>query len=149
MGRGRIRFVAGLLLAFGIWPACHFFVVQHYRMNPWKFAGWAMYSRHVFKPKLEVFLLDDGRRVELPLTEPELREAAALRDTFRRESREWGLLATPDALVSSIQSVFEPSEGIEVVVQRFSIDPVPARVSVRRESHFYLADGRVVREFSD
>lgn len=149
MSRARLRLVAALLLAFAIWPLCHYGLVQRFRMNPWKFGGWAMYTLHVFRPHIQVFALDEGTRTELFLTETKLREAAAARDLLESQSREWGLLAPPDDLGQILREELEPSEGIEVVIRRFTIDPVPGRVSATRESYFYLADGRVLRELNN
>ena len=149
MGRARVRVVAALLLAFAIWPLCHYFVVDAYRLNPWKFFGWAMYTVHIFHPKVEVYSLDGGNRIKLPLTERSLHEAATERDEFAFRRREWGLLEKPDYLAGLVQDVLQPSEGIEVVIKRFVIDPVFNTVRVSRGSYFYLADGQVVEAIGE
>ena len=146
MTRARKRAVAAMLLAFALWPSLHYVLVQRYRMNPWKFFGWAMYTTHVFRPSVEVYALDGGQRVALPIPGRELREAEAERARLRDRSREWGLLARPDRLARLVGDALAPSEGVEVVIERYGIDPRSGRLTAGRESYLYLADGRVVGE---
>ncbi|MCA9512134.1 MAG: hypothetical protein KC560_15590 [Myxococcales bacterium] len=146
MSRARKRAVAAMLLVFSLWPLAQHALVQRFRMNPWKFFGFAMYTTHVLKPAVEVYALDGGRRLALPIPERELPEAEAERRRLRASSHHCGLLARPDRLARLVRDALAPSEGVEVVVVRPYIDPRTGRVTATRESHLYLADGRVIEE---
>ena len=139
MARAKRRTVALLLACFAVWPLAHYALVQHYGLNPWKFFGWAMYTTPRIKPRVEVYALDGGDRVELPLIEKELAAAAAERDRLRLESGVWGRLARPERLAELVAEVLEPSEGVEIVTLRYWLDPGSARLTASRESFFYMS----------
>jgi len=146
MGPGRKRLVAAMLVAFSVWPALHYAMVQRYRMNPWKFFGFAMYTTHVLEPTVEVYALDGGKRIALPIPDRELPQAEAERRRLRARSKQFGLWASPDRLARLVAEGLAPSEGVEVVVVRPYIDPKSGRVTAARESYLRLADGRVIEE---
>ncbi len=139
MARAKRRTVALLLACFAVWPLAHYALVQHYGLNPWKFFGWAMYTTPHIRPRVEVYALDGGNRVKLPLVEKELAAAAAERDRLRVESGMWGRLARPERLAQLVAEVLEPSEGVEIVTLHYRLDPGSARLTASRESFFQMS----------
>jgi len=140
MPRLKRRIVAAMLLAFAIWPLLHYSLVQRYGLEPWKFAGWAMYTVPRFLPRVEVFELRDGRRVKIPLIGSRFEAAADELVRFRAGALSWGELAVPDEVERLARQALDTREPIEIVITRFYVDPKPARLSVSRSSYFYQAD---------
>ena len=139
MSRAKIRIVAAMLTAFAVWPLLHYRLVSRYGLDPWKFAGWAMYTAPSYLPKVEIFELRDGVRVKIPLIGARLEAAAATHQRFRIEALQWGRLASADALASQVRAGLATREPIEIVITRFFVDRNSDRVSATRNSFFYTA----------
>lgn len=128
-----------MLTAFAVWPLLHYRLVNHYGLNPWKFAGWAMYTAPLYVPKVEIFELRDGVRVKIPLIGTALEAAAATHERLRTEALHWGRLVSSDALESQVRAGLATREPIEIVITRFFVDRNSDRVSATRDSFFYPA----------
>ena len=142
MSPAKIRIVAAMLTAFTVWPLVHYQLVRRYGLDPWKFAGWAMYTSPTYMPKVEIFELRDGVRVKIPLIGARLAAAAATHERFRTEALRWGSLASTDALASQVRVGLATREPIEIVITRFFVDRESDRVSATRDSFFYPGPAR-------
>lgn len=136
-GLGRRRLVGALLAVFAVWPLVHYELVARYELDPWKFAGWAMYLRPTFLPRVEVFELREGTRVKTPLIGRRLEAAGREAERMRREALYWGALADPEPLALLARRGLATREPIEIVITRFSLDPASARVTASRRSYLY------------
>jgi hypothetical protein len=136
----RIVLVTVLALA-GVWPFVHHGLVARLEMNPWKLAGWAMYTEPVlpvlvaiFEPREEGFayLAESG----LP------REAVAALEDFRVRRRELGTLVPPDGLANEVLQARQDLFTLVVLVQRFHLDPETALMESVRHRYDYERDGQ-------
>jgi hypothetical protein len=137
----RRRVVAGLLVAFAAWPLAHYPLVRHYGLDPWKFAGWAMYIRPTFLPAVDVFEIRDGSRVKTPLIGSRLAAAGAEQQRLRAEALRWGRLVDPDTLAALSREGLRTDAPIEIVITRYELDERSARVTTKRQSFLYTDDG--------
>jgi hypothetical protein len=137
VGRGKRRTVAALLVVFAVWPLAHYFVVAHYGLDPWKFAGWAMYTQPSFLPTVEVFELREGARVKTPLIGSRLEPAAAEQRRLREAALRWGRLVDTDELAALARAGLGTNEPLEIVITRFRIDRRSARLTATRTSYLY------------
>ena len=67
IARRKRRLATALLIVFRTWPLVHYQLVRVYRLDPWKFGGWAMYTVVNFLPRVEVFAMRGGERQHLGL----------------------------------------------------------------------------------
>jgi hypothetical protein len=107
--------VLGLLLAFTVWPVAHIALVKVYDVNPWKLAGWGMYSAPQLQPHLRVFGLtpDDVGVYELS-TAPA--EVVPVLDEFLERRRVLRNLARPDEVARALLDAYSAIDGVRLVV---------------------------------
>lgn len=92
----RRRLLVAFLALFAAWPPLHFLLVQRYEINPWKFAGWAMYARP--PARVSVSLAGEGPSGPVavrPVPRGELEE-------FRLARVHFGRMARPDRLALAL-----------------------------------------------
>jgi hypothetical protein len=140
----RTVLVAVLLMA-GLWPFAHHVLVERWEANPWKFAGWAMYTEPVPPVLVALFEPRDGGFVylqELSLAPVVLAEL----DRFKARRRELGRLVSPDDLARVALGARQDLFSVSVLVQRFRLDPKTAMITTTRQRYDYLrsSDGGVV-----
>jgi len=135
------RAVGIALLLLATWPLVHYQLVQRYDLDPWKFAGWAMYTRPSFLPAVDVFELRDGERVKVPLIGSRLEAAGREQERLREAALYWGQWVDPDELARRARHGLATSEPIEIVITRYFIDSESDRTSASRRSYLYAADG--------
>lgn len=133
------RLALALLAALALWPLLHRGLVARYDLNPWKLAGFAMYTTPT-PPVLVVVLHDAGGRLA-PLDERGLPEATrrAL-DRFRSERHALGRLRRPDDLARALFRARPDLPALVVLVQRMRLDPATARMTSTRERFVYTRD---------
>jgi hypothetical protein len=94
--RTKKRIFLGVLCAFLFWPFIHYAVVRRWHLDPWRFGGFAMYTR----PPSTVTVRFSGRIGDRPLTPDVLRAALGAEssrvDELLRRRKLWGDLATPE-----------------------------------------------------
>jgi hypothetical protein len=123
------RVVVVFLVAFAIWPALHRLLVAAYDANPWKLAGWAMYSRPHFPSQLALGLLEEGRVRPVELVAWE----RVLADEFLERYFSVGRLTSPDTLVQALLARFPDAEGVVVELRTPFLDPSSALLEERVE----------------
>ncbi len=138
--RAKQRLVCAFLVVFALWPLAHRALVASQSINPWRYAGWAMYCT----PKLpvEVALVPerDGQPVDLDLPQPVRDKASRFAD--RRAVA--GRFADPRALAGFALDSME-IDSVVVTLEHSRLDPRTDRVAARREYLRYSRDdeGRV------
>jgi len=109
------RVVLGGLLAFTLWPVVHIALVKVYDVNPWKLAGWGMYSAPQLQPHMRVFGLtpDDVGVYELS-TAPA--EVVPVLDDFLERRRVLRNLVRPDDVAGALLDAYSAIDGVRLVV---------------------------------
>ena len=115
------RTVIGMLLAFTVWPVVQIALVERYDANPWKLAGWGMYSAPQLQPYLRVFGLtpDDVGVYELS-TAPA--SVAPLLDGYLARRRVLGNLVRPDEVADALLDAYSAIDGVRLVVVQPRLD---------------------------
>lgn len=139
------RRVALAILAFvAVWPLLHRGLVARFGINPWKLAGWAMYTTPVV-PTIVVLLREEGGKLTV-LDERTLpAEAAEALQRYRDARTAWGTLVAPEPLA---RAVFEAQPGLEhlvVATQKLTLDPGTARMTSVRENLVFAREDVVGR----
>ena len=128
--------VAALLSLMVAWLPVHRWLVVRYEVNPWKFAGWAMYVAP--PPVVEIeFLRTDGDRLSpLPFreTSPKHRDAVV---KFLLRRGHAGNLVRPDGLVAEIFAVVPEADQLAIVVTHTVLDPETAMLVRKRFGYRY------------
>ena len=103
------------LIAFALWPAAHIGLVKVWDVNPWKLAGWGMYSAPQIPAELRIscFTPDEVGIYPLRTLPPEL-EAA--RHQFLRTRLGIGRLAKPTALARALLDHYPAIDGVSIEV---------------------------------
>ncbi len=60
MSRLKRSLVYAGMIGLAVWPALHIALVVEYGVNPWKLAGWGMYSAPQIAPEVRLFGLASG-----------------------------------------------------------------------------------------
>lgn len=137
MARGKRRFAGIALLVFAVWPLVQYSLTQRYQVDPWKFAGWAMYTVPKFEPRIEAFLLKNDRLEPVALGSTDFAAVGEALEEMVYETSYWGELADFDSLAREIRRAAGPESPIEIVVSRYFVDPNTAVLTANRQSYFY------------
>lgn len=137
IARGKRRLAAAVLIVFTAWPLLHYGLVQRYRLDPWKFGGWAMYTVINFLPQIEVFAIRGGDRQQIGLGSHNFPASRAAREALVFDAKFYGELADAEPLARAAASEVGDEVPIEVVITRYFLDRSSARMSATRRSFFY------------
>jgi len=124
------------LVALTVWPAVHIALVKRYDVNPWKLAGWGMYSAPQLPSYVQLTCLtpDSVGRYELgslqPELEPKLQEFLLLR-------RHLGRLVEPDELARALLDYYPAIDGVDVTVVEPVLNPRSGMIEERSERYEY------------
>ncbi len=115
MSRTKRVVVYVFLVAFAVWPLVHIGLVKRYDVNPWKLAGWGMYSAPQLPAWIQLFALtsDSVGVYELQTIQPALQPAV---DDFLRRRRGLRQLAVPDDLARATLDFYPGIDGVRIVV---------------------------------
>jgi hypothetical protein len=139
IARGKRRLAALVLIVFTAWPLLHYRLVARYRLDAWKFGGWAMYTTVNFIPVIDVFAVRGGDREQLGLGSHAFPASREAHEQLVFDVNYWGELADPEPLARAAAKEVGNDTAIEIVITRHFLDPNSARVSATRRSHFYGA----------
>jgi hypothetical protein len=110
--------------AIWIWPPIHFVASRAWKLNPWKFGGWAMYTQPV--PDVRVNVSRDAGRATQTLTPEYLYlgvPGGAEAHVLYSKTRElWGRLASPVGLANAVLSHFPDQPAIRITVRTRGMD---------------------------
>ncbi len=137
MSRAKRALVQAALLIFAVWPVVHIGLVKRYDINPWKLAGWGMYSAPQLPCRLRVFCLtpDEVGLYELRTLDPVLEQKAR---QFLRRRRALRRLARPDALGAAVLEDAPAIDGVRIEVMQPFLDPASGMIEQRVSSYEYL-----------
>jgi hypothetical protein len=118
-----------LALVF-VWPLVQMALVRIYDVNPWKLAGWGMYSTPELVPEVSIACRtpDEVGRYELGTVQPEW---AGELDAFILRRRGLGRLARPDTLGRKLLEVYPAILGVEITVEQPVLDPRTGMIESR------------------
>jgi hypothetical protein len=121
--RVKRRVFLGLLLFFLVWPLVHYALSRAYRINHWRFAGFAMYTRPAYQPSL----LFSGVQAGQPLSQSDLRTALgadkARIDELVAARKMWGDLVTPDAIGRLILERMPALSELTISIATVGLEP--------------------------
>ena len=117
-----------------IWPLFHIYLVRRFDMNPWKFAGWGMYSAPQLASQVRVFVWIGGTRRELKPASLELNRAI---QDFRRLRRGLRKLIRPGALARSIREFHPEVERLQIVVFQRVLNRKTGMIEEERDEYHY------------
>jgi hypothetical protein len=131
----RIVVCAGLVL-FTAWPAAHLGLVQRYDVNPWKLAGWGMYSAPQFPAEIRVVCHtpDAVGAYELRTIQPEL-EPAMLAFLERRLGL--GRIVEPAQFARALLDFYPAIDGVSITVLQPTLDPRTGMIKESPSTHSY------------
>jgi hypothetical protein len=128
------RLVAAVLLALAAWPLAHRVLVWRYDVDPWRFFGWAMYCTPKLPAEVHLFAYEHGDRVAVPLSSLTRAQRRAVSGLRRRRAL-WGTLASPAAAAQALLAARPSADAVEVVVEKWYLDPATASIAVHVEPH--------------
>jgi hypothetical protein len=137
LSRIKRTLVRSALIAFTIWPALHIALVKLYDVNPWKLAGWGMYSAPQLPSLVEVTGLtpDSVGRYPLRTIQPEL---APVLDDFLLLRRHLGRVIEPADFARALLDYYPAIDGVEIVVVEPVLDLRSGMIVERRDRYEYL-----------
>jgi hypothetical protein len=128
--------VYAFLLAFALWPLVHIGLVKRYDVNPWKLAGWGMYSAPQLPAWLQLSALtsDSVGVYELQTIQPALQPAV---DDFLRRRRGLRQLVVPDSLAQETLDYYPGIDGVRIVVVQPFLNPHNGMIEERTTTYEY------------
>ena len=128
--------VYAFLVAFTLWPLVHIGLVKRYDVNPWKLAGWGMYSAPQLPSYMRIVCLtpDEVGRYELSSVRPALEPAF---ERFLLMRRDLGRLVEPDAFARALLDHYSAIDGVEIVVVEPFLDRRTGMIEERSETYEY------------
>ena len=128
--------VYAILVAFTVWPLVHIGLVKRHDVNPWKLAGWGMYSAPQLPAWLQLFALtsDSVGIYELQTVQPALQPEV---DDFLRWRRGLRQLVEPDALARAMLKYYPGIDGVRIVVVQPFLDPHSGMLEERTSTYEY------------
>jgi hypothetical protein len=136
------RLVGAFLIAFGAWPLVHYGLVRGYGIDPWKLAGWAMYSVPGPMKTLRVTRIGDAggfETLDSGLYAPEEQRAV---DRFRERRRTLGRLESSDELAAALLELHPDWEGVVISVLTLALDREDASLRANVDHATHWRDGR-------
>jgi hypothetical protein len=135
------RIMASLVLALAIWPACHFFVVGTFGLNPWNWFGWAMYTQPSLRIEAVVHSLRGESVDPTVLGEGDY---AAIQESFLRWSRRWVQVDDhddPDDFAEAILRAHQDWDGVHLRLNHIALDRETAMIVIREtRKHTYFRE---------
>jgi hypothetical protein len=119
-GFKRIVLYVGLLV-FTIWPVAQIGLVKRHDVNPWKLAGWGMYSAPQLPGDVRVLCHtpDAVGTYELRTIQPELQPVLL---SFLQRRLGLGRLAEPDELARALFDFYPAIDGVSIDVLQPVLD---------------------------
>jgi len=138
--RFKERLLGALLLVLTLWPIAHIGLVFRFDLNPWKLAGWGMYTVPQLPPYLRVYgsLADGSGRQELTALDPALdpeHQRFLRRRYFLRE------LTRPDRFAHALLERYPGPERVTIVVFQPYLDPKTGMLEERSTEYDYPRRG--------
>ena len=122
MSSWKRRLVHVALACFTLWPLAHMGLVRGWGVNPWKLAGWGMYSAPQIPAELRLFGMTPDAIGEYEIHDlPDEVEPFAAR--FLRSRLGLGRLARPDALAEGLLDAWPAITGVRVEVIQPVLEP--------------------------
>lgn len=114
--------LVGVLIGlYFLWPLVHQQLVRHYRTDPWKLAGWAMYSAPSARVRITVLGVDaDEQRVRIDPRKPA--DLAAALEEFVSRRRTLGLFVEPEAIALRLLEIFPDHREWTLVVDQVGLN---------------------------
>jgi len=131
------RVVLGLLAVLAVWPPIHRALVARHWMSPWRLFGWAMYCTPKLPRRAELYVVRDGQRVRLDVSDSQQREVREAMDAFLGRRDIWGTLVRPDQLAAIALASQPDSEAVEIEVEHLFLHPGTARIAAQRFAYAY------------
>ena len=140
MTRFKRTVVHAALILFTVWPAVHIGLVERYDLNPWKLAGWGMYSAPQLACDVRVFCFTPDRvgTYELTTIQPEF---DPLLLEFLRRRRSLGELTRPDRFAQSLLDYFPAVDGLSIVVVQPVLNPRSGMIEEKTKAYDYFRRG--------
>jgi len=124
------------LIVFALWPAVHIGLVKTWGVNPWKLAGWGMYSAPQIPAELRIscFTPDEVGVYPLRVLAPELE---ATRHAFLRARLGLGSLARPTGLARALLDHYPAIDGVSIEVAQPVLNPRTGVIAERTTTYEY------------
>ena len=137
MSRFKRSVVHTALILFAVWPAVQIGLVKRYDVNPWKLAGWGMYSAPQIPCDVRVFGLtpDTVGIYELKTIQPELQPAL---EEFLRWRRGLRNLAEPDDLARAVLDYYSAIDGVSILVVQPVLNRHTGKIEEESTTYDYL-----------
>ena len=130
MSARKRAWVHGALILFALWPAVHIGLVKAWDVNPWKLAGWGMYSAPQIPAEVRI-QVGASPLEELPA------ELEAERYAFLRARLGLGDLARPAKLARALLDRDPALDGVSIEVVQPVLNRHTGIVEERRTTYAY------------
>ena len=124
------------LMLLTVWPLVHIALVKSYDVNPWKFAGWGMYSAPQLFPSIRGYgqASAEGPRDELRGLPPQLQPMLA---DFLRLRRGLRKLVKPDAIGRELLRLYPVPQVVTIEVVQPKLNRKTAMIEETVEVYVY------------
>lgn len=121
--RTKQRICFGVLIALLLWPMAHFALARRYHINHWRFAGFAMYTRPAYVPKLQFAGMIGDQPLTPALLQQALGESTRRIDGFLAARRLWGELESPAPIGRLILARIPELAELTILVITIGLEP--------------------------
>lgn len=134
--RARKILVGVLLAAYFVWPLVHHQLVLRYRIDPWKLAGWAMYTTSAARIRISLSGVDESGRPVRVRPRSTARLQTILSDYVYRR-RTLGLFAPPDSVVREVADMHPDYAEWTVTVDEIGLNAENYFAVIHRSTYRY------------
>lgn len=133
------RWVHAFLVGLALWPLVHIVLVLRYDVNPWKLAGWGMYSAPQLAHRLEILgHAPGGGALRLPALPEDLVAVVA---NYNRLRRGLGRLVEPDEVARAVFGYEGGPEAITIRITKPVLNRKTGMIEERIEDYEYRRAG--------
>ena len=118
--RTRHILVGFLLGIYIVWPFVHQQLVLHYRINPWKLAGWAMYTTMLPRGNVTLVGFEEGG-ARVPLDARASSEILQARADYMSDRLMLGLFTDPTPFANAVARAYPRYTGWELTVNEIGL----------------------------
>ena len=136
MSRLKRNLVHAALVVFTAWPVIHLGLVKRYDVNPWKLAGWGMYSAPQLPSYVQITCLtpDSVGSYELRSLRADL-EAELQKFLLLR--RHLGRLVEPDEFARALLDYYPTIDGVDIAVLEPVLNPGTGMIEEQSATYEY------------
>lgn len=129
----------GIIVILGIWPLLHFTITKSRGLDPWKLAGFAMYTAPRLSTHLRLFGVEQGIPYGLP-AERVSKDTLEIASDYLIRRRTLNPDLPPDEVADALFKDFPEYSKFQIEVVRMELDQTDGILKTEMRNYVYPAE---------